>query len=313
MTDGLYLSPQPGPNDSAPDSRTLLVAGADSDSSATFVMANGVSVPIKDGGWSVQVPVKGPGLLTLRVSDNENHAITAQFTLIDLTVASPVEGQSLPITPKPAMPALQAIPRIAGYMGGSSAITFDWALDVRGRYRYRCGTGCGRWQDYNRGIGSGSSSGDRPWDPTLRTIEGGFAKLTVSADIPNVLDDPVQGEPRWVDIPGTNPTAGAVKSYIAAHDPHNAVVEEDIFYSRGEQVPPVQQQTSPRGGKNRNGAHRYAPQPGAGTTPLRGATGRYWYRPAGQPPGHVPPGVLELACQRRRRYSGVPPETGTSP
>ena len=53
--------------------------------------------------------------------------------------------------------------------------------------------------------------------------------MTVSADVPGVLDEPVQSEPRWIDIPGTNPAVPTIEAYVSAQDPADASVENELF------------------------------------------------------------------------------------
>jgi hypothetical protein len=187
LTDGDYLSPQPGPDQSAPTT----------------------------------------------ARDSVGAAAAEQITLIDLVVATPTEGAVLPITTAPAMPRLGAVVAVQGYQGNVSAVIFHWGLSVRGEYRDRCGHNpnglCGQWYAYNDTVASGATTGRSPWAGDFTAIEGGFGRMTVSADLPGVLDEPVQSEPRWIDIPGTNPGFPSIEAYVSAQDPADAPVENELF------------------------------------------------------------------------------------
>jgi len=234
LTDGNFFSPQPGPDQSTPKSRQLTVKGTDTSPGASVVRMGRVTTTIaSDGAWSLRLPVSGTGARTLTADDNAGAKADEKVTVIDLVITSPSEGSVLPITAVPTMPALGAVAGVLGYPGNVSVIEFSWALSVRGEYRDRCGhnpdASCGRWYPYNNLIGSGTTRGMVPWAGDFSTIEGGFARLSASAYIPGVLDEPVKSEPRWVDIPGTNPSIASVRAYVAKQDPANAPVEDELF------------------------------------------------------------------------------------
>ena len=199
-----------------------------------MVRIGAVSGPIaSDGRWSLQLPVTSAAVRTLTADDNVGSTADQKVTLVDLVITSPAAGSVLPITAVPAMPDLGAVASVVGYRGDVSVIIFKWALSVRGEYRDRCGhdpaASCGQWYPYNNDIGAGTTRGAAPWDGDFSTIEGGFARLSTSAYIPGVLDEPVQSEPSWIDIPGTNPSVASIKEYVAARDPANATVEDELF------------------------------------------------------------------------------------
>ena len=234
LTDGRYFSPQPGPDESTPTRRTLTVKGVDTSPGASVVRIGAVSGPIaSDGRWSLELPVTSAAVRTLTADDNVGSTADQKVTLVDLVITSPAAGSVLPITAVPAMPDLGAVASVVGYRGDVSVIIFKWALSVRGEYRDRCGhdpaASCGQWYPYNNEIGAGTTRGAAPWDGDFSTIEGGFARLSTSAYIPGVLDEPVQSEPSWIDIPGTNPSVASIKEYVAARDPANATVEDELF------------------------------------------------------------------------------------
>ncbi len=234
LTDGNYLSPQPGPGQSAPTKRELTIKGIDTSPGASVVTMGRVSGRIaSDGTWSIQIPVQGPGKTVLSVRDNVGATADEQVTLIDLVITTPAEGAILPITTAPAMPRLGAVAGVQGYEGNVSAVIFNWALSVRGEYRDRCGHNpnglCGQWYAYNDTVASGTTTGRSPWAGDSTAIEGGFGRMTASADIPGVLDEPVRSEPRWIDIPGTNPAVPTIEAYVSAQDPADAPVENELF------------------------------------------------------------------------------------
>ncbi len=234
LTDGHYFSPQPGPDQSAPTSRQLTVKGVDTSLGATVVHIGSASARVTpDGAWALRVPVIAPGPKTLTADDNVGATADEHLRLIDLVIDPPAEGAVLPITAAPAMPDLGAVATVQGFPGSSSAITFNWSLTTRGEYRDRCGHNpnalCGQWYPYDDEVASGATTGSTPWEGDFSAIEGGFGRLSASADIPGVLDEPVQSEPRWVDITGTNPSAAEVEAYVSAQDPANASVEDEIF------------------------------------------------------------------------------------
>ena len=118
LTDGNYLSPQPGPDQSAPTRRELTIKGTDTSPGASVVTMGRVSGRIaSDGTWSIQVPVPGPGKTVLSVRDNVGATADEQVTLIDLVITTPTEGATLPITTAPAMPRLGAVAGVQGYPG----------------------------------------------------------------------------------------------------------------------------------------------------------------------------------------------------
>jgi hypothetical protein len=234
MTDGNYLSPQPGPDQSAPASRQLTVKGTDNSPGALTVRIGNVSTRIaNDGTWILRIRVSATGPQKLAADDNVGALADEQITLVDLVVASPVEGAAVPITAAPAMPNLGAMATVEGYLGAVSAINYRWSLTVQGEYRDRCGHNpdgsCGQWYPYDNEVASGTTTGRTPWTGAFSALEGGFGRLSVSADVPNVVDEPVRSEPRWIDIPGTNPSIPRIKAYVSTRDPANASVEDQLF------------------------------------------------------------------------------------
>lgn len=234
LTDKHYFSPQPGPNQSQPKTRFLTVKGTDTSPGASVVTIGSASTHVaSDGAWSLKVPVARTGKITLTAHDNAGATSTDALTLIDLVVTSPTEGAVLPVTTTPSMPDLGAKVSLEGYSGDVSPVIFHWQLSVRGKYRDRCGHNpvapCGQWYSYNNEISSGTTKGPAPWDGDFKTIEGGFGRISVSATVPGVLDEPVQSEPRWVNIYGTNPSIATIKAYVSAKDPANAPVEDKLF------------------------------------------------------------------------------------
>lgn len=234
LTDGKYLSPQPGPDQTAPDGRWLAVKGFDTSPGASVVHIGSASARVApNGAWTLRIPVRAPGPKILIADDNVGATADEHLTLIDLVIGPPAEGAVLPITASPAMPSLGAVATVEGYHGTISAVTFNWSLSVRGEYRDRCRHNpnalCGQWYPYNDEVASGATKGGAPWEGDFSTIEGGFGRLSVSADVPGVLDEPVQSEPKWIDITGTNPSIATIKAYVSTQDPANASVEDELF------------------------------------------------------------------------------------
>ena len=220
LTDGKYFQPQPGPAERQPEQRKLTVEGT-APAGVASITFNGMQVPVNGGKWKAELPVTMAqlGQLTLKASDGTD-TVQQTNTLIDLEITSPTEDQDLPITTEPAMPSnLDGMVEVAGYGGDTSNVTFDWVLNVRGKYRTRCG-GCrvGEWKDYSEDVATGSQVGTADsWQPDYNELLGGWGRLEVTADLPGVLDNPVTSEPRWVNIPGANPGKAAAEGFIDDH------------------------------------------------------------------------------------------------
>ncbi len=310
LTDGNYLSPQPGPDQSAPTRRELTIKGIDTSPGASVVTMGHVSGRIaSDGTWSIQVPVPGPGKTMLSVRDNVGAAVNEPVTLIDLVITTPTEGAILPITTAPAMPRLGAVAGVQGYPDNVSPVIFHWALSVRGEYRDRCGHDpnglCGQWYAYNDAVASGTTTGRSPWAGNFSAIEGGFGRMTTSADIPGVLDEPVQSEPRWMDIPGTNPGVPTIEAYVSAQDPADAPVENELFCheSRFTQFNPGPE---PREPATTTVPHDIGPGPAPALVRRRICRDRH----SSKGPCEFPGTTVGLARERTERYQCVPRRQG---
>jgi hypothetical protein len=154
------------------------------------------------------------GQLTLTASDATT-TFQQTNTLIDIEITSPTENQPEAITAAPAMPPLNATLTVPGYPGATFGVSFDWALDVRGETVSRPGT----WTGYSQTTTGSTTGTGQAWKPTYDHIAGGVARLSVTADLPGVLDNPVTSEPRWFNIPGTKPTAATAKAYVDQANP----------------------------------------------------------------------------------------------
>jgi hypothetical protein len=217
------VTPQPGPNDRAPAQQNLKVAGTTS--CAGPVTINGISAPVSGGTWNAELPITALGPLTLTASASGCGQVSNTVTLINLKITSPAENQNEPITVVPAMPALGATVSVAGFPGDTSGVSFGWTLDLRGLYRTRSG-----WVTYPQTRITGSETGTKtPWNPPQTPITGGVGRLSVTATLPGVLDNPVQSFPRWINLPGTNPPNASVNTEVAALDAANADTIEHIF------------------------------------------------------------------------------------
>ena len=227
-TDPNYLQLQPGPDERQPEERNLAVHG-DAPPGDSSITLNGQQVPVENGTWTADVPVTAASLgqLTLTASD-ANFTDEETITLIDLQITAPTEGTSWPITAEPAMPELNATVSAVGYPGDTSNVSFHWALNLRGNFIDRHG-----WHSYpfpGTPITGTETGTQTPWNlPQDSPIIGGVGRLSVSADLPGVLDDPVQSEPRWINIPGNNPDPAAVNDKVVSLDSADADTIEHIF------------------------------------------------------------------------------------
>jgi hypothetical protein len=220
VTDGKYVTPQPGPNGRAPASRSLIVRGT---SQCPAVTVNNVPAQMTGNAWQVDIPITGTGQLGLDASAPGCSDATESLTLINLKITSPAENAVLPLSAAPAMPALNAKVSVDGFTGDTSAVSFKWALNMRGQER-----GTKGWRQYQQDVARGSTQGTSAWQPTYSAVLGGWGRLTVAADLPGVLDDPVTSDPRWVSVPGRNPTKQAVESYIGSKAGSLAAAVEHI-------------------------------------------------------------------------------------
>ena len=315
MTDAHYLSPQPGPDSVAPLRRELVVSGTDTSPGATTVKIGNVSARITSGGtWALRVPVSGAGYTSLSAEDNAGADADEHITLIDLVITSPAEGAVLPITYAPAMPNLGAVASVGGYPGDVDPIVFHWTLSTRGEYRDRCGhdpsADCGQWYAYNTVVGSGATTGRAPWAGNFSTIEGGFGRLSTYAYIPGVQDNPVQSEPRWINIPGTNPSIASITAYVSKQDPKNAAVENELFCHESgfTQFRPY---PDPREPATTTVPHGLAREPGLFTPPVRRSIRRGRHRAKG--PVQLPLRAVGLAGKRPGRDRGATKRTWPAP
>ena len=138
--------------------------------------------------------------------------------MISLDITSPAEDASLPITAAPAMPGLDARVTAAGYQGVTSAVAFGWKLIVLGNTVHAAVVGkkkVGVWHGYSQTAATGTTTGTtKPWRPGYALVVGGFGRLVVTATLPNVLDNPVTSDPRWINIAGTDPPERAAEDFI---------------------------------------------------------------------------------------------------
>jgi hypothetical protein len=218
LTDPQYFNPQPGPNDRQPEQRNLTVEGTAPPGIASITL-NGTQVPVAGGAWKAELPVTMAqlGQLTLKASDGTD-TVQQTNTLIDIQITSPTENASQPIAAAPAMPALNATLSVPGYPGDTSGVSFDWTLDARGETVSRPGT----WAGYSQQTTGSTTGTGEAWQPNYDHIVGGISRLSVIADLPGVQDNPVTSEPRWFNIPGTNPPAAAAKAFVDQADPQYA-------------------------------------------------------------------------------------------
>jgi hypothetical protein len=234
LTDPNYVTPQPGPDDAAPASRSALVGGTTQ--CAGPVTVNGVQATMTGGQWQASLPAPAPGKFTVVASVPGCGQAVSTSTVISLNITSPQEKAVLPLTDAPAMPALNATVQVAGYSGDTASVRFDWGLQARGQEVYGRSGKSGRWANYQVDVAAGSETGTTtPWQPADPVLAGGWGRLVVQARLPGVLDNPVKSDPRWINIPGANPDKAAVESYIAeqAGDLADAVDHLDCHETGG--------------------------------------------------------------------------------
>ena len=209
LTDGKYVQPQPTANERTPAHRHLLVSGT---AKCSLVDVNGVSAKVSAGKWKADVPVSGTGPLNLNARGAGCGQATSKVTLIDLRVVHPAEDQSLPLTAEPAMPAIKADLEVSGLAAGKAdAVTFTWTLQVINRYVVPRN----HWVDDIRTVATGTTTGTQAtWQPSDLPVIGGWGKITVKADMPGVAGGTVTSEPRWISIPGANPSKADVTHFI---------------------------------------------------------------------------------------------------
>jgi hypothetical protein len=90
-------------------------------------------------------------------------------TLIDIEITNPTEDHPEPVTAAPAMPALNATLRVAGYPGDTSAVTFAWTLKARGETVRRPGV----WTGYSQQTTGSTTGTGEAWKPAYDHIVAG--------------------------------------------------------------------------------------------------------------------------------------------
>ena len=213
LTDPKYVEPYHShplaDNERAPEAKSLLVQGTVS--CGCSVTVNGVAATVSGQQWTATLPNVKPGSLTITAEGSGGSATQAD-TLVDLRITSPAENSSLPVTAQPAMPDIAATAEAIGL--GATPGSLKWTLKAYGEY---ITTSKGSWEPKTGVIATGTSSGSGPWHPSYSVSAGGYARLQVEATLPGVLDNPVTSDPRWFQIPGTNPGKAAVVAYLKAN------------------------------------------------------------------------------------------------
>ncbi len=219
FTDGHYVQPQPtADNNVAPPKRFLIVDGT---TPCPNVVVNGVTATVTGATWEAKLPIGDPGALTLTANAGSGPGAadcgqaTSNVTLINLKITNPVnDGDVLPVSAKPDMPGIGAQVQVQGYSGDTSAVTFNWTLDVLGEYINRDPPS---WHPYDQAYTGSQAGTSGSWSPDFPNVIGGWGRLVVTASLPGVLGGTVHSDPRWIDITGTNPGRGAVELYILAN------------------------------------------------------------------------------------------------
>ena len=214
VTDAKYFTPQPGPHERQPKQRKLTVAGTAPPGDKSITL-NGVQIPVTGGTWRGELPVTAAqlGRLTLNASDGVTTA-EQHDTLIDIVITKPAENDQEPVTAVPAMPSLDATLNVPGYPGDTAAVSFHWTLDVHGETVARPST----WTGYTQTTTGSTTGTGKAWKPAFAHVAGGVGRLTATATLPDVLDNPVTSEPRWFGLPGTNPPAATAKAFVDQAD-----------------------------------------------------------------------------------------------
>lgn len=232
LTDGAYLKPQPGPNGRRPAHRTLTVTGT-APQSASDVTVNHVEAPVVNGAWTAQIPADQTGQLTVKASA-QGKDDSIRITLIDLKITSPAENAQKPLGAEPALPTIDGRVTVKGYAQDTSAVTFKWTLQTRGRYVTSIivnGNHAPQWHSYDETMAHGTTTGTASaWNPQDGTLVGGVGRLIVSARLPGVLDNPITSDPRWIDIPGTNPDVAVAKAFVDQHEAIYAGLVRHIIF-----------------------------------------------------------------------------------
>lgn len=213
-TDPSFFTPQPKADERAPKARSLIVSGY---TDCPSVTVNGVKAVVSGTSWRAELPVTAAGPVQLTAKAGACGEATTSATIISLDIVTPSENGAAPITAAPAMPDLNASVQVSGYPDQSvlSATPLDWTLDTFGHTVRRPGT----WTGYDKTTtGTTTGIGD-PWQPQYDEIAGGIGRLVVTANLPGVLDNPVTSDPRWFKIPGTNPPAATLRSYLDQQEP----------------------------------------------------------------------------------------------
>lgn len=219
---------QIGSNDRAPalDVLKLKVSGTSAGCSGP-VTVNGVAATSSGDDWSAEIPLValatgGVGQVTLTATANGCSDATSTVTLINLEVTNPAkDGAAEPIANlgdgnAPAMPPLNAKVSVTGYSGDTSGESFGWTLDLRNETVARPSGGgqVGVWSPDGATITGSTTGTGEAWQPGNDQIVGGVGRLTVTASLPGVLDNPVTSFPRWINISGGPLGKAAVLSYL---------------------------------------------------------------------------------------------------
>jgi hypothetical protein len=217
LTNGTYVQPQPAAaNNVAPAHRFLIVDGT---TPCPVVTVNGVAASVTGDSWEAKLPIHDLGPLTLTADASKTTPgasdcgqVTSDTTLINLEITSPADdGDVLPVSVSPDMPDVDAKVQVQGYAGDTSAVTFNWTLDVLGEYVNRSG-----WHAYDQPYTGNQTGTSSSWSPDFSSVIGGWGRLVVTASLPGV-DGTVSSDPRWINITGTNPGRSAVENYIYAY------------------------------------------------------------------------------------------------
>ena len=209
LTDPRYIEPyhsrKPAERERAPTQKSLVVTGTIT--CGCPVTLNGVAAIVKGTTWIAQLPDVKPGKLTLTATAGKEK-VAQDNTLLELRIVDPAENSTQPITIDPHLPDIAAHASVDG-LAVPAATSLTWTMKTFSNSRSRAG-----WSAQSAEVAKGTALLADPWHPTYTKFAGGWARLEVSATLPGV-DGPVTSDPRWFDVPGTNPSAKDIIDYTA--------------------------------------------------------------------------------------------------
>jgi hypothetical protein len=200
-----YHSKKPQERERAPAEKSLIVTGTIT--CGCPVEVNSVPATVDGTKWRVVLPRVKPGKITLTATAGKAK-VSQDNTLLELRIVDPAENSAQPITTDPHLPDISAHAVVDGLpVPGPTSLT--WTMKTFSNSRSR-----GGWSAQSADVAEGTAALADAWHPAYTKFAGGWARLVVSANLPGV-DGTVTSDPRWFDMPGTNPSAGDIVTYAA--------------------------------------------------------------------------------------------------